>query len=203
MLVPEGPSQGIPGSAPTTARTARSSRTSRRSAFGAMAPCARCAISQVRAARRNGEAQRHRRASSPIDTDRKRLEAQFRQAQKMEAVGQLAGGVAHDFNNLLTVIISYSQMLLCRDRRRVRLARRCAGDQASGRARGAADASSCSRSAGSRCSRPQVLDLNLVIGDLEQMLRRLLREDIEHRARRSIPSWARSPPIRGRSSRSS
>ncbi len=112
------------------------------------------------------------------ETARKQLESQFRQAQKMEAVGQLAGGVAHDFNNLLTVIVSYSQMLLAD-----------ISEQSPSRAdvqeiKRAAERAALLTKQLLAFSRQQVLrvhivDLNQVLGDVEQMLRRLLREDIQ------------------------
>jgi two-component system, cell cycle sensor histidine kinase and response regulator CckA len=110
-------------------------------------------------------------------TDNKRLESQLRQAQKMEAVGQLAGGVAHDFNNLLTVIISYSQMLAAEmdegstalgDVREIRRAAE----------RAALLTKQLLAFSRQQVLKPHILDLNQVIGDLQQMLRRLLREDI-------------------------
>jgi two-component system cell cycle sensor histidine kinase/response regulator CckA len=110
-------------------------------------------------------------------TERKMVEEQLRQAQKMDAVGQLAGGVAHDFNNLLTVITSYGQFLLNalpeQDPRR---------SDAHQITQAAARAASLTRQllAFSRRQvlQPQVLDVNEVIGDMERLLRRVISEDI-------------------------
>jgi PAS domain S-box-containing protein len=108
---------------------------------------------------------------------RKQLEEQLRQAQKMEAVGRLAGGVAHDFNNLLSVITGYCDLLL-----------RPMAPEAQGRVqieemRGAAEAAtSVTRQllAFSRrqVNEPRVLDLSGVVGKTERMLQRLLGSDI-------------------------
>jgi PAS domain S-box-containing protein len=111
-------------------------------------------------------------------TERKRLEEQFRHAQKMEAVGRLAGGVAHDFNNLLTVITGYSQLALNR---------LPADSQAATElkeALGASDrAASLTKQLLSFSRRqvvqPTVLDINTVVNDMHRMLRRIIGEDIE------------------------
>lgn len=104
-------------------------------------------------------------------------EEQLRQSQKMEAVGQLAGGVAHDFNNLLTAITGYSELTL-RDladdsplRSRITEIKK-AGDRAASLTR---QLLAFSRK---QILQPKVLDLNAVIPETDKMLRRLLGENI-------------------------
>ena len=111
-------------------------------------------------------------------TERKQLQEQFFQSQKMESVGRLAGGIAHDFNNLLTVITGFSDLLL-----------EIQGSDATTR-----EYTEEIRKAGERAalltrqllafSRRQillseVLDLNTVVAEVDSMLRRLIGEDIE------------------------
>ncbi len=111
-------------------------------------------------------------------TDRVQLEGQLHQAQKMEAVGRLAGGVAHDFNNLLTVILGYSNLLLDQ------LADNRLLYQEVDEIKRAADRAAALTQKLLSVSRKQVLslqpvDLNPVAEGVSDMLRRLIGEDIE------------------------
>jgi len=111
-------------------------------------------------------------------TERRHLEEQLRQAQKMEAVGQLAGGIAHDFNNILAVIMSYGDLMLGE-----------LGEDAPMSADVREVTAAAARAAGltrqllafsrRQVLQPHVVQLNVLIRNLEKMLRRLLRESIE------------------------
>jgi two-component system cell cycle sensor histidine kinase/response regulator CckA len=112
-------------------------------------------------------------------TLRKRLETQLRHSQKMEAVGQLAGGIAHDFNNLLAVIQSYGQFLVqdidAADSKRGDVEQILfAAEAAAGLTR---QLLAFSRQ---QVLKPEVLDPNAVIRELEKMLRRVIGEDMEY-----------------------
>jgi two-component system cell cycle sensor histidine kinase/response regulator CckA len=111
-------------------------------------------------------------------TERIQLEEQFRQAQRMESVGRLAGGVAHDFNNLLTIINGYAEMVLSgpdADESIVTAVNhiRDAGDRAAGLTR---QLLAFSRR---QVIQPAVININTVVRDTETLLRRLIGEDID------------------------
>jgi two-component system, cell cycle sensor histidine kinase and response regulator CckA len=110
------------------------------------------------------------------ETERRAAEAQLRQAQKIEAVGQLAGGIAHDFNNLLGVIIGYCDLLL----RETEYAGRARVEQIKRAGERAADLTrqllAFSRK---QVLEPRIIDLNRVLANIERMLRRLIGEHIQ------------------------
>lgn len=124
----------------------------------------------------NAEIDRRRRA----ERERGELEARYLQAQRMESIGRLAGGVAHDFNNLLTVINSYSELAAAGlddgdplEKKIREIAK--AGARAAGLTR---QLLAFSRK---QVLEPVLLDLNEVVASLKQMLRRIIGEDIDLR----------------------
>ncbi len=111
-------------------------------------------------------------------TERLQLESRLRQAQKLESIGRLAGGVAHDFNNLLTIINGYSDLILRESKPGDSVYRHAQEIQKAGN--NAASLTGQLLAFG----RKQVvelrrLDINNVVHDIEQMLRRLIREDVQ------------------------
>ena len=110
-------------------------------------------------------------------TERRNLETQIIEAQKMEVIGQLAGGVAHDFNNILAVIIGYSDLIMAELEPDGSVGKyveeiRHASDRAVGLTRQLLVFSR------KQTVQPVVLDLNEVVQDMEKMLRRLIDENI-------------------------
>jgi len=127
--------------------------------------------------RLNAAVERELRAAG-MRRERNRLEEQFRQAQKMEAVGRLAGGVAHDFNNLLTVITGYSDMLLAT--RDLKEAQRTALEEIRRSAeRGGALTHQLLAFSRRQPLEPRLVRVNDLILQIEKLLRRLIGEDIE------------------------
>jgi PAS domain S-box-containing protein len=112
--------------------------------------------------------------------ERKQLQDELRQAQKMEAIGRLAGGIAHDFNNLLTAIFGYSELLRRRLRTDPELVAELdeitkAGERAATLTR---QLLAVSRR---QALQPRPVNLNAIVDDLEKMLRRVIGEDVQFR----------------------
>ena len=111
-------------------------------------------------------------------SEQQKLQQQFHQAQKMEAIGRLAGGVAHDFNNLLTAIIGYNELILgaLNERDPLRHSAEEVRKAAERAARLTRQLLAVSRK---QTLQPRILDLNSCVSEIEKMLRRLIGDDVE------------------------
>jgi PAS domain S-box-containing protein len=113
-----------------------------------------------------------------MQADLEHRDEQLRQAQKMEAIGRLAGGVAHDFNNLLTAINSYAELLVRHLAGQERLQRYARGIEATAE-RAAGLTRQLLTFSRKQVLEPHSLDLNRLVADLDRMLRRVIGEDVE------------------------
>ncbi len=113
------------------------------------------------------------------EVERERLGAQLQQAQKMEAVGQLTGGVAHDFNNLLTVIQGNLELLLVEEGEDPEETRLLATEALEAARRGSTLTQRLLAFARKQPLRPKVLDVNEVLDGIDTLLRRAIGEDVE------------------------
>jgi len=121
-------------------------------------------------------------------TDRRKLEEQFRQSQKMEAVGRLAGGIAHDFNNLLMVIQGYADLLAERLPPGESLRRNAEQIQVAAQ-RAASLTQQLLAFSRKQILAPKVLNIHSVVADMEKMLRRVIGEDIELKTSSTGDLW--------------
>ena len=121
------------------------------------------------------------RGAIAIDNDisqQKMLEEQFRQSQKLEAIGRLAGGVAHDFNNLLTVIQGYNEMAAMEARNLPKILE-CTREVEYASGRATALTGQLLAFSRRQISQPKILDLNEIVTHSMKLLRRVIGEDIE------------------------
>ena len=112
------------------------------------------------------------------DAEKSTLEAQLRHAQKMEAVGQLAGGVAHDFNNFLTAIVGYANILLMKLPEDIAL-KSYVDNILAASERAANLTQSLLAFSRKQIMQPSPVELNTIVGDVGKLLRRIIGEDIE------------------------
>jgi two-component system cell cycle sensor histidine kinase/response regulator CckA len=128
-------------------------------------------------------------ARARLEEERRRLEEQYHQAQKMESLGRLTGGVAHDFNNLLTAINGFAELMQMRMRPDDPQHPMVKSILNSGQ-RAADLVRQLLAFSRKQIIEPKVLDLNMVVADMDRMLRRVIGEDIHLRAVLAPDLWS-------------